>query len=133
MNSPSAAPSASPVLPGQCPPGQAVMELTVVADSKSKKQNIFIVKQRNANKKFKLVAWKKKKFPNNQKSVYKQCLDTSGCYKTIMQDRGKNGMCCESGEGGYVATFNGEIIMDTLTDLSFVNGKFSRSGKFGQC
>ena len=108
--------------------------LHYVADSNSKKQNIFIVNQSNANNnKFYKVAWKKKKFPNNQESVYEQCLDTNGCYKTIIKDKAKNGMCCESGEGGYVATFNGEIIMDTLTDLSFVNGKFSRSGKFGQC
>merc|ERR1711865_1094813 len=133
VNSPSAAPSASPVLSGQCPAGQAMMVLTVKADSKSQRQNLFTVKKRNASKKFKIVVWKKKKFPNNQKSVYETCLDTSGCYKTIMKDKGTNGMCCANGEGGYVVTFNGVTIIDTLTDSSFESGKFSKSGEFGQC
>merc|ERR1712028_188230 len=128
VNSLSAAPSASPVLSDECPTGQAMMVLTVTADGKSKKQNIFIVKKRNANKKFKSV-WKKKKFPNNQVKVYETCMDTSGCYKTIMKDKGNNGMCCANGEGGYVVTFNGVTIMGT----SFESGKVSKSGKFGQC
>merc|ERR1712086_1179643 len=132
VNSLSAAPSASPVLSDECPSGQAMMVLTVTADGKSKKQNIFIVKKRNANKKFKSV-WKKNKFPNNQVKVYETCMDTSGCYKTIMKDKGNNGMCCANGEGGYVVTFNGVTIMDTLANLSFDDGKLSKSGKFGQC
>ena len=119
--------------PSQCPSGQALMVLTVKGDSKSRKQNIFIVKKRNASKKFKIAAWKKKKFPNNQNTVYKKCLDTSECYKTIMKDKGKDGMCCDNGVGGYDVTFNGVTIKDTLTDFSFVNGKFSKSRKFGQC
>merc|ERR1719162_2855073 len=64
VNNPSKAPSASPVLSDECPSGQAKMVLTVTADGKSKKQNIFIVKKRNANNKFKIQEWKKKKFPN---------------------------------------------------------------------
>merc|ERR1711865_302495 len=125
---PSAAPSASPVLSGQCLPGEAMMVLTVTADSKSKKQNIFTVKKRNAKNKFKIQEWKKKKFPNNQVNSYERCMDASGCYKTTMKDKGKDGM----GGGGYVVTFNGVTIMDTLADSSF-DGKFSKSGKFGQC
>jgi len=117
--------------PSQCPSGQALMVLTVKGDSKSKKQNIFLVKKLNANNKFKKV-WYEKKFPNNQVKVYEKCLDKSGCYKTNMKDKGKNGMCCDNGEGGYVVTFNGETIMDTLSNLSF-DGKFSKSAKFGLC
>merc|ERR1711935_463199 len=133
VNSQSAAPSASPVLSNECPSGQAMMVLTVTADGKSKKQNIFTVKRRNAKNKFKIQEWKKKKFPNNQVNVYERCMDTSGCYKTIMKDKGNNGMCCANGEGGYVVTFNGVTIMDTLANLSFDDGKLSKSGKFGQC
>merc|ERR1712028_222029 len=128
VNSLSAAPSASPVLSDECPSGQAMMVLTVTADGKSKKQNIFIVKKRNPKNKFKIQEWKKKKFPNNQVNSYERCMDTSGCYKTTMKDKGKDGM----GGGGYVVTFNGVTIMDTLADSSF-DGKFSKSGKFGQC
>merc|ERR1711935_397452 len=125
---PSAAPTASPVLSNECPSGQAMMVLTVTADGKSKKQNIFTVKRRNAKNKFKIQEWKKKKFPNNQVNSYERGMDTSGCYKTTMKDKGKDGI----GGGGYVVTFNGVTIMDTLADSSF-DGKFSKSGKFGQC
>merc|ERR1711865_230332 len=62
VNSQSAAPSASPVLSNECPSGQAMMVLTVTADGKSKKQNIFTVKRRNAKNKFKIQAWKKISF-----------------------------------------------------------------------
>merc|ERR1711935_913444 len=128
VNSLSAAPSASPVQSDECPSGQAMMVLTVTADGKSKKQNIFTVKKRNANNKFKIQEWKKKKFPNNEVNFYEKCMDASGCYKTTMKDKGKDGI----GGGGYVVTFNGVTIMDTLADSSF-DGKFSKSGKFGQC
>merc|ERR1719491_1524801 len=133
VNNPSAAPSASPVLSDECPSGQAKMVLTVTADGKSKKQNIFIVKKRNANKKFKIQAWKKNKFPNNQVKVYETCMDASGCYKTFMKDKGKNGMCCNNGQGGYAVTFDGVTIMDTLADSSSEFGKLSKSAQFGEC
>merc|ERR1711935_232088 len=133
VNNPSAAPSASPVLSDECPSGQAKMVLTVTADGKSKKQNIFIVKKRNANNKFKIQEWKKKKFPNNEVKVYETCMDASGCYKTFMKDKGKNGMCCNNGQGGYAVTFDGVTIMDTLADSSSEFGKLSKSAKFGDC
>jgi len=126
-------PTRLPTKADQCPSGQAMMKLTVMADGKSKKENVFIVKKRNASKKFKISAWKENKFPNNLETVYEKCMDTSECYKTIMKDKGKNGMCCDNGKGGYVVTFNGVTIMDTLTDFSFESGKFSRSVEFGQC
>merc|ERR1712028_17144 len=118
VNNPSAAPSASPVLSDECPSGQAKMVLTVTADGKSKKQNIFIVKKRNANNKVK---------------VYETCMDASGCYKTFMKDKGKNGMCCNNGQGGYAVTFDGVTIMDTLADSSSEFGNLSKSAEFGEC
>lgn len=130
---PSNRPTKSPVLPGECPSGQAMMELEIVTDSNGRRDNVYKVMQRRADGKFKTLAWKQRRFPNNEESRYEKCLDMNGCYKSIMVDKATNGMCCEEGNGGYIATYNGQVVKDTLTDLSFTNGKASRSRKFGQC
>ena len=143
--SPTKAPTASPTDPptpsptnaptplDECPEGQAFLTVRVVTDANGSVDNSFDVKARNNKKKFKIEVWEENKLGNNASKSFKKCLPLDQCYIFIMWDTSRNGMCCEDGDGGFSVTWDGSIIADTLSNLSFKTGIRRLSPKFGTC
>jgi len=128
--SPTAAPTASD---DDCLEGEALLRVEVVTDANGFDDNKFVVKKRNDFGKFRNNVWVEKDFENSATAILEKCLPVDKCYKFIMIDFARDGMCCEAGEGGYKVTWDGSLLKDTLSNLSFTNGKRSRSPEFGSC
>jgi len=130
------APTASPIQvpPSDCPLGESKFLVELLADEKSKKQNLYLIqRQKGAEEtgsKWKKIV-KKKKFTNSALNTFDICLESSNCYRFRIKDKAKNGLCCKNGEGGYAIQYEGKELKHAKFDEDF--GKRWQNKKFGNC
>ena len=133
------APSASPTASDDddnvddCPEGEALLRVEVVTDANGFEENKFVVKSKNSVGKFRDKVWIEDDFEDNATEILEMCLPVDKCYKFFMVDFGLDGMCCDAGEGGYKVTWDGSLVKDTLSNLSFDSGKRNKTPEFGTC
>lgn len=51
------------------------------------------------------------------------CLN-HGEFKVVVRDSGKDGLCCDNGEGGYVISVDGEVIREINGEYAFEKDEF---------
>ena len=116
-----------------CPEGQALLRVEVVTDAHGFDENKFVVKSKNDLGKFRTKVWIENDFENSATEILEKCLPVDKCYKFFMVDFGLDGMCCDAGEGGYKVAWDGSLVKDTLSNLSFDSGKRNKTPEFGTC
>jgi len=121
--SPSGAPSEAPTVssPTSCPAGQSLLKIELQADNNSKKENKYTVLGKNAQGKFKnrVVNVKSTDLTNGKLHVTETCVNTKTCYRFVLSDAGRDGLCCENGSGYYRVTLGGVQLQYSI----FQNGK----------
>ncbi len=104
------APGPSPPSPGPgpspCPAGEKLFEVEVRSDYYGSDDNKFRVQKKSGGTFTNF--WTENITENDSTQNFQQCLDASKCYKFIMIDRNGDGLCCESGDGGYKITWGGK-------------------------
>jgi hypothetical protein len=51
----------------------------------------------------------KRNFYDNELFYWDECLDTDLCYRFVIRDNGRDGICCENGEGFFKLEFDGKV------------------------
>jgi len=93
----------------KCPSGKALFRIVVNTDSNGDKITV-VVKSKQKGK------WKRQKglyqkgLPSNDETVLEKCLKKKSCYKFLIKDEVKGGLCCEDGEGNYKLDWDGQEI-----------------------
>lgn len=134
--SPSASPTRSPTkAPANSPncsqEGGALLRVEVTTDSNGAAENKFVVRRRNMGGRFKKRVWMEQSFQDNTTETFELCLPVNQCYKLFMIDFGQDGMCCENGEGGFKVIWDDYLVMDTLSEFTFMNKRRVVTPKFG--
>lgn len=86
-----------------CPGSLAYLQLEVQGDSKSQKENSYVLKKNGK----KLRA--KKDFIKKEFHTYGNCYKEDSCFELKVKDKGGNGLCCDKGNGYVKLSFNGEV------------------------
>merc|ERR1712029_481352 len=117
--SPTASPTASS--PVTCPAGQSLLKIELQADEKSESENKYIVAERNENGAFKkkVLNVKSTDLTNEKLHLSQTCVNDNACFRFTLTDSGKNGLCCEQGQGYYRVTLGGVQMQYSI----FQNGK----------
>eukprot|EP00555_Chaetoceros_dichaeta_P015427 CAMPEP_0198275892 /NCGR_PEP_ID=MMETSP1447-20131203/65019_1 /TAXON_ID=420782 /ORGANISM="Chaetoceros dichaeta, Strain CCMP1751" /LENGTH=572 /DNA_ID=CAMNT_0043970799 /DNA_START=83 /DNA_END=1801 /DNA_ORIENTATION=+ len=132
-------PTNAPVLPTKapsldvCSPGEALFLVELMADTKSKKQNMYLIQKKNNNgaaKKWSKIE-KKNKFTNSELHTHETCLPTSDCHRFRIKDKKKNGLCCDHGEGWYKIYYDGKKLNHKPFNSAYT--KKWQTKKFGSC
>merc|ERR1711935_1159212 len=132
-------PTNAPVLPTKapsldvCSPGEALFLVELMADTKSKWQNLYLIQKKNEVGEAKkwLTIEKKKKFTNSQLNTHETCLSTSECHRFRIKDRKNNGLCCDHGEGWYKIYYDGNKLNHTPFNSAYTTKWQTK--KFGSC
>merc|ERR1712029_855045 len=121
--SPTKAPTASPTSssPVSCPAGQSLLKIELQANAKSEDENKYTVTERNDSGKFKtkVVNVPSSDLTNGELHVTETCVNDNACFRFMLNDSGKNGLCCEDGLGYYKVTLGGVELQYSI----FQNGK----------
>jgi len=110
-----------------CPNKHAEVLFTIQTDRRGAETQ-FKVLLRKSNGKFKKKVLGQKKFPNTKLVSRRKCIQKKKCYKFIIADRGRDGICCAYGMGWYKLTFNENVIK-----LSTFTNKRRETKRFGFC
>lgn len=118
---PTHVPSKAPVAGTSCPKNKKLLVITMNADNNGAENKIIVKKQKKNG-----VGWSKKKlvernnFQSNETTNIPKCLPKKKCYQFKITDKGKDGICCEKGEGSYSVEWKGKEV---------ANSKFKNGGK----
>ena len=102
-----------------CSNNESEMMIEFTTDSKPKENVLSIQK---ASGKDKGIVVKRETFLNSHFLHFmKVCLPKDTCrYKLRLKDKGKDGICCDYGQGGYNISYNGEHTSPPLLHCTFV-------------
>jgi len=123
-------PTPSPVTPtpqpttSNCPPGESMFRADVFTDNNGDKIKI-VVKKKNQKNKWRGKVFFKDGLQSNVLNTVDSCLSNDNCYRVVISDRDKDGLCCEAGQGYYSVRWKGEEIKNAL----YQNG-WRKSTKF---
>ena len=115
----------------ECPEGHALLRLQVVTDANGAEENRFVVKKRGDDNKYREKVFIQEDLQSSATETFEMCLPVDECYRFVMWDSGKDGVCCDDGEGGYTVTWDGSLVVDTLSNSGFNKGQRSPSPDFG--
>jgi len=125
--SPVSNPTLAPQKPSSCKSKQLFLELIIQADGRGK-QTSYEIKKRNSKEKFTKKVMKKKRFRNNELYVKEKCLNKKKCYRFLIKDKKKDGICCKYGEGYYSLIVDGSEVK-----YSIFEGLQMETHVFGKC
>lgn len=113
----------------ECPPLRSLFKAIVKTDSNGNEVKLVVKMQQKSLMKWKTMKgpWQKG-FPSNTTTTTENCLSKSRCYKVVIIDEGRDGICCNSGEGHYVLEWE-----DKPFKVSKFESKRSEVTKFGVC
>jgi len=108
---PTVAPITPTVAPTQdnCPFGASMFRADVFTDNNGDKIKI-VVKKKNKNNKWRGKVVYKDDLESNTMNTFDACLSNLDCYRFVISDRDRDGLCCEAGLGFYSVRWKGEEI-----------------------
>jgi len=124
---PSMSPSVSSPPSVQCPYGERDFKLEVQTDSKGAEVQ-WVVKSRNRSMRFKKNIIREVNLKNYDLSTTQMCLKRRFCYRFMISDSGKDGICCSHGVGYYKIFWRGKVMRK-----SYFEDKAKEYYKWGRC
>ena len=112
---PSSSPSVSPIIQPPMPtptssecstPSQSKLRIRVKTDTKGK-EIVWLLRKRRNNGKWKTIT-RRKNLPSNKRTSARICLESSNCYKFVIKDKSRDGLCCGHGYGWYDIRWKGK-------------------------
>jgi len=103
----------------KCRRGRRYLQIDINADNKG--EDISVSMRRMMSNK----SWHKRKSINrlgvtsNSLTTFSRCIDNNKCYKIMIKDEEKNGICCDDGEGSWSVRLDD----DTINTSSFEDGR----------
>ena len=92
----------------------------MTTDANGEEENLIKVHEEQQDGSWNEV-FKKDDFESNSYHSIEECFSTSKCFRFVMFDRARDGMCCEDGDGSYKLTWAGRSLVYLCTYYGFVH------------
>ena len=76
--------------------------------------------KRRGNGQFTVLVYSKYGFTDQTGYSLSKCLRRDKCYKAVVRDTGGDGICCNSGSGGFQGYWNGKYLFFVYFALTLI-------------